>query len=186
MGEGTSILTNGQRDYLNGDNEPTQERTVKARIRQRLRTALWDISLLLDEFGTDEIKKTFDDKTVFASDLVALAILAEEFSADVGMGKLEYDPERGHKLADGPDEPETTIVGGVRRAYEKLGVSLETVEVIIEQGRPLDELAGEELAELSDDELGQLFQSGRITRKQMSDALHEKDVRRHQDDAGGE
>lgn len=167
MGKGTSILTNGQRDYLEGDTEPSQERTVKTRIRQRLRSSLADISLILDELGIEEIETTFDDGAAHASDLVALAVLAKEFSPEYGTGVSGQEP---------PEEPESTIVAGVRRAYEELGVSLETVEVVIEEGRPLDELAGEELAALSDDELGQLFQSGRITRKQMSDALLEKDV----------
>lgn len=159
---------------------------MKARIRQRLRAGISDIALLIEELDIDEIRKTFNDEPTVATDLVALAVLAEEFSVDVSMGQLEYDPEKGHQLADGPDEPEVTIVAGTRKAFQKLGVSLETIEVIIERGRPLDALAGEELADLSDAELGQLFQSERITREQMSDALREKNAQRLQDTAGEE
>jgi hypothetical protein len=44
----TAILTKGQREYLRGEREPTQERTMKARIRQRVQTALSeDVPLLV-------------------------------------------------------------------------------------------------------------------------------------------
>lgn len=176
----SALLTPAQRQFLDedyGGENSAHDRAMLSRIRKRIRASIPDISLIVDTFDKAEFKKTFEDDVPIASDLVALAVLAEEHSPEYGTGVSGREP---------PDEPEATIVAGTRKAFEKLGMGLETIEVIIEAGKPLDELAGEELANLSDDELGQLFSSGRITRKQMSDALLEKDVQGLEGDNGAE
>lgn len=52
----TSILTKGQREYLRGEKDPAQERTMKTRIRRRVQQAVAeDVPLLVAKDRPEEI-----------------------------------------------------------------------------------------------------------------------------------
>lgn len=52
---------------------------------------------------------------------------------------------------------------GITEALRILGQSWQTIEITIERGDSLDELAQKDLSELSNDELDQLHSEDRIT-----------------------
>lgn len=54
-----SILTGSQREYVRGENEPSNERVYKGRIRDRIESGLSDLSLLFREYDSNEIRETF-------------------------------------------------------------------------------------------------------------------------------
>jgi len=50
----TAVLTKGQREYLKGEKEPAQERTLRARIRDRIEAGLSDFGLLTTNLSADD------------------------------------------------------------------------------------------------------------------------------------
>lgn len=60
MGETTSILTNGQREYLRGETTPSQERTTLTRMRRRVYSGIHDGTLIWQHLPVDEREKIFD------------------------------------------------------------------------------------------------------------------------------
>jgi len=60
--EKNAILTETQRGYLDGDEEPPQERTTNTRIRKRLQAGLDDIALITNAANDNEIN--FDRRDV--------------------------------------------------------------------------------------------------------------------------
>jgi hypothetical protein len=67
----TAILTKGQREYLRGEKDPAQERTLKSRMRKRIQAAvLIDIPLISGAMDVGSF--SMDD---FASDVDRLALI---------------------------------------------------------------------------------------------------------------
>jgi hypothetical protein len=63
MGDPTAILTKGQRQYLEGDKEPTQDRTMRTRIRRRVQIALTnDLPLLVEKADPEDLLEGGDSK----------------------------------------------------------------------------------------------------------------------------
>lgn len=63
MGDGTptAILTNKQRKYLRGEEEPTQERTMRTRIRERVRQGLLDFVPLVKYLDENDRERIFTE-----------------------------------------------------------------------------------------------------------------------------
>lgn len=168
-----SVLTPSQRDYLAGERDPAPaaERAIRSRIRNRLRASVFDYSNIFHNLSFEDIDAAFTEpdelqpsvKLHHASaigDIVALLFLVEresEFS--------ESAPYPGWRMED-------LVEGGVSRALNRLGESYESVDVsvTIERGEPLEELAEQELTELSHDQLRQLLFSGEITNDEFAQA----------------
>lgn len=55
-----SILTNSQRQYVLGENNPSNPRMYRKRIRDRIDAGLFDMTLLLKSYDTKEIQETFE------------------------------------------------------------------------------------------------------------------------------
>lgn len=55
----TAILTNSQREYIQGENEPSNPREYDRRIRNRLEYGLYDLYLLFEHLDDDEVRKAF-------------------------------------------------------------------------------------------------------------------------------
>jgi hypothetical protein len=65
MGDQTAILTNGQRGYLRGEKEPSQERTTKTRLRRRAQMAFCtDIPLLEQSVDAEDLLEGADLKAM--------------------------------------------------------------------------------------------------------------------------
>ena len=56
----TSVLTKSQRQYILGENHPSNERMYRKRIRDRIDAGLYDMSLLLKYYDEKEIQRTFE------------------------------------------------------------------------------------------------------------------------------
>jgi len=61
----TAILTNAQREYLNGEKDyrPSVERQVQRRIRERIEQGLADFTTLFDKLDQEEVRKIFGSNT---------------------------------------------------------------------------------------------------------------------------
>lgn len=57
----TSILTNSQREYLQGveDSQPSNPREYNRRIRERIESGLLDLHILFENLSQEELRKTF-------------------------------------------------------------------------------------------------------------------------------
>lgn len=182
----TAVWTKGQREYLRGDREPTQEGTMRTRMRQRLRAGLQDISLLInsDRFDSNDIRDSVGDGSLteeereeltpaeldaHATNLVALAVLVDEFTP-------EHPP--GAAGTGSPEGVEEILTVGVEKAFRELGITLLENEHSVERSSPLGKLLEEPLETLSGDQLIQLHQAGRITDEEYSDAVVSKQRQR--------
>lgn len=187
-----ALLTERQRQFLQGETDLSGrgERAARTRIRKRLSACLRDISLLLysEKFDIEDIQRAVPDDSPsvddieeltapnlggYADDLVALAVIVEEFSPD---------QQSSFRDDAGPEnEPAATIDMGLRKAARKLGRTLERCDITVEWGGPLDDLAEQDLEELTDDELLQLLMAGRIGQKEYLMVV----IDRHVEDAVG-
>ncbi len=61
----TAVLTNAQREYLQGEKEyrPSVERQVQRRIRERIEQGIADFTTLFHKLEQEEVRKTFGSNT---------------------------------------------------------------------------------------------------------------------------
>lgn len=176
----SSLMTDRQRKFLRGESELSQsgDRAARRRIRERLQAALFDVSLIHSRLPLDDIDKAFeepDDPELGSSlpltntipDLIALLYIAFRNSET-------SDSDSTH---DGWFM-EHNVETGIEHALNRLGVSWEVIDVdiTIERGEPLDELADQELSSLSRDELKQLLIAGEIDSDEFAEAITEKQL----------
>lgn len=57
----TAVLTNPQREYLRGERDPAQERTMRTRIRERVRAGLGDLALIATSLSEEDLDLIFED-----------------------------------------------------------------------------------------------------------------------------
>lgn len=90
MGDGTptAILTKGQREYLAGEKEPTQERTTRTRIRRRVQAAIEKDTPLLERKTDPEDLLEGADLRELRSGLEATARLVYKLAYAAG-----HDPD---------------------------------------------------------------------------------------------
>lgn len=170
-----SVLTGAQREYLFGKRELEggSERAVKRRIRQRVRVALWDLSLLARVYPNEEIEKIRPNTGESTHPTEALASMLYRLQPENGA-----IAEDVHKDEDptGRDRRAAWVEGDVSRGIEKVikqreGVDAEVETTItVERGESLEALAERDLAELSRDELDTLLYTGTITREEYAEA----------------
>lgn len=55
-----SILTESNRQFVLGQNDPSNRRKYRQRIRERIDAGLYDMSLLLREYDSGEIREAFE------------------------------------------------------------------------------------------------------------------------------
>lgn len=105
----TSILTKGQREYLRGEKNPAQERTLRTRIRERVRAAvITDIPLLVSPAGADD--RQLDPEEIFDPEQGNTVIRRELADALRSMVALAW------RLADAAAlDPEEIIESGVEQ-----------------------------------------------------------------------
>jgi hypothetical protein len=153
------ILSEADRQYLNNPDEYSKQAGYERRqaIIQRIHEALHDFPLLVSELDGDSRAQAFEDGNLENKDHT-INVLSEAF-AFLYLGIT--DTVEPTDLAK--DAVEGIAADGVRRAYNRRGVSVADVEVNVEVtlGEPLSEL--EERDELSYPEAKQLLESGRLS-----------------------
>ena len=161
------VRESGAADYPEGE-EPSRaaKRAMRARIRERLNAAVLDLDHILHHAslnditdalgGTDDSNKAITDQLgrarTGAIGLLDLADLEAENAADV----------RGNK--EGMFF-ESAVAAGISRALNRAGVSLQniSVDIEIERGEDLDELAEGDFSELSPNDIRQLYYANKIS-----------------------
>lgn len=170
------ILTETDRKFLRGESdiEPQShgERRARARIRKRLRNAIYDLSLLFVHLEERDRKQVFHRGTLDEQDAIALL---RGMQAGLGLTYLGCNDTEYHFL--------TMLVESIRDAELILGTTLEDLEIKInrdfgvsvaeiEERRTLygDEM---DLTDLSSEELKQLRRIGTISDDELNEALAE-------------
>ncbi|WP_423744771.1 hypothetical protein V5735_01630 (plasmid) [Haladaptatus sp. SPP-AMP-3] len=174
-----SILTQRMRDYLQGEgyDDHDAERMTRKRIRERLRASIFDIQLIASELPLHDLDKAFTEpeereiepgfQLPLANSVSALPMLLYLIHREAEMNP--NTPNKGWRT-------ELEVESGIEKALVRLGESYEAVDVniTIEGGVPLKELAESELASLSTDMLKQLLAADEITSEEFAEATIQK------------
>lgn len=164
-----SLLTRKQREYLAGqtniESKSPDERSIRSRIRTRLKHLVRDMSRVMNGAEVRDIDQAFEEEDIINAWKSALALLLQrwvKFESSLRVDKDSPDKSLVDTLED-------LIEGGITKAYKKRGQIIEevNVDIDIEFGDKADEIEYDELEELSDEELSALYQSGRISLDQF-------------------
>ena len=174
----SALLTPGQRDYLRGESdiEPgsANERAVRNRIRNRLRQSISDLAIINEHLEPRDLEQAFDliDLIDFS---VPISLLLDIYSRV----KLDQvDENRGTVPSDEAiDGFEAIYAGALRDLYIKRGYAVEeiSVDIDVELGENIDEVAETELSQLPNRQIIQLFEAGEIDRYEFIDALESEE-----------
>lgn len=179
MGEGTdrpaALLTNAQRAYLRGEKEysASAERDLRARIRERIRATIVDLSLLLDTTDPEELEQSLDLVEQREAHLDGVSAgLTDGIAFLFAANAAAY---RGNDVTD-PEMYETLVAESVRRTCRHAGVAADrvAVDVEIEGATPLEEFKVEDLADMPLSALRQRYLAGLISEEQFDRALDAK------------
>jgi len=188
MGKPTAILTSGQREYLRGEREPAQERTMRTRIRSRLRQSLYDLELILDSieadrFSSDEfeliVENTNHEKSVPIWTLPAVLFL---FTKSTDISVAETGAITGDGTASTMDRRcaffDRGVETGVQEAIQRdtSGRVIRTVEssLTVELGPNMSDLQDMDLATLPRAWLDQLLKDGVIDDDTFVEAVKDR------------
>jgi|GEM_PF-6392794 len=161
MGETTSILTDGQRRYLRGEEEPAQERTTLTRLRERIRAGLQDFQLLSDRFPIGQFEETAKEH--------AIDVQIQDM---VTVGFLLLDGDRSdHADTSSIERFEAVAEAGLTKALNRLGTAVEEIDVSIEVTEQDPE---KDIGEMSIDEIGQRMRMGELDRTQAVERFIEE------------
>lgn len=147
-GRGRALLTPEQREYLRGEREPSQERTYRTRLRERIHAGLRDFEYLADPetFSDEEIEIISKTKDVNNSNKSKMPVFREG-----GVGYEEvFDPLFGDTLIEiaaflfraspHPEEYERIVAEGRTRAERRIWDPediAENIEQKIERGEQI-------------------------------------------------
>lgn len=179
----TSILTDNHRKYLLDQMEPSNESEYRGRIRDGLYMSVFDYHLLLNELPIDDIRRALSEPESEIEDADVTDF--EDLEPDVlrkfgtalpslfGLSYIKLFPEE----QQAENEPlgwrmENYIEHGIMRALNRMGESYTKVNVDIEiqLGESLEDLADENLTELDHATLSQLRKGGHISDDQFAEA----------------
>lgn len=170
----SALLTPGQRDYLRGESDietgSANERAMRNRIRNRLRQSVADLGLINKHLETRDLEQTFDliDLLKLSPQLTLLLDIDSRIKGNYSSADSEALPSE-----DEIDGFETLYSSALRGLYIKRGYEVEkiTVDIEVELGDDIDEIAKRHLSELSDREIIQLHEANKISSRQFFDAL---------------
>jgi hypothetical protein len=121
-----SILTNSQREYLQGERDPSNPREVNRRIRSRIEYGFHDLMLLFEYLEQDELRKAFGSN--YAQPIAA----HEEVQDDTReYTTAAYVPHalafimRGLNYGDEPVYPKLEEIGEEQPAFEAFTEAVE-------------------------------------------------------------
>lgn len=185
-----ALLTPSQRAYLTGDSEVEPEsnnaRAVESRIRTRLRWGMYDFILLLGHLSPEERAKVFAEKggneneegllgtnpirnTII--DALGFFYLA---TSDLDGFWAQRDRWREMNKHDAAAEKFAAFIqAGITRAFTIEGENVENVDVNIniEPGESLSDLADGSLDELPENTLHQMLDAEEITPREYGEAM---------------
>ena len=178
----SSVLTNNLRKYLLGEKEPSNKSEARSRIRDGLYMSVFDYHLILNELPIDDIRtalsapeKEIDDDEVtdIDPDPDVLNKFGTALPSLFGLPYIKLFAEE-QKAENQPLgwRMEPYIENGIKRALNRMGKSVATVDVDIEiqLGEPLEEIATRDLSKLDRSELSQLRKGGYISDDQFAEA----------------
>lgn len=183
----TAVLTKGQREYLQGDREPTQERTMKTRVRDRVRASLYDLELILDALANGilsvedlsiMIEGTDPDDPIPMWTLPALLFVATQTTDTQTIGEALFggnsppEVDRRCRLFDRAVESGVTEAL-VREDHDRAINDIDNT-LSVEFGPELSELRNEDLPALPRDHLDQLLKEGKIDEETYVEAVKER------------
>lgn len=179
-----SLLTPDQREFLAGEKDLTDdaERMARRRIRERVASGLQDFNFLNESLKFDRSDSLTEDDIIQIYDEIIMP-----FDSNVvpdALGFLLMPVIGGHpdvpasaQLPVDSTDPERLIMRSVYIALNSVGLEVEDVDVNIEieAGDDLSDLAGEDLVDLSRRTLSQLRMAGEISYEEYRAVMDEKD-----------
>ena len=179
----SSVLTDKHRKYLLGRMEPSNESEYRGRIRDGVYMSVFDYHLLLNELPIDDIRRALsapepeiddDDVTDLEdSEPDVLHKFGTALPSLFGLPYIKLFPEE----QQAENQPlgwrmESYVERGIMRALNRMGESYTNVnvEIEIELGESLEDLADRDLAELDHATLSQLREGGHISDDQFAEA----------------
>jgi hypothetical protein len=172
----SAVLTKGQRRYLAGETDKTDQQAlaIDNRIRSRLTAALTDLSLIWRTLPEEEIEKIRPDpgeQSLPTDALAAWLYRLEPENAAVKADLIEdASPEDRDRRAEWV---EGDVSRGVRKVIEHHEGVDATVEasVSVDRGVSLEELADGDLSELDRDQLTTLLRERLISDAEFGEAV---------------
>lgn len=171
-----AVLTPSQREYLRGDrsyDERSYERTVRSRIRERIRVAMFDFSLLLEHISQEELQKSVGLLERREEHKAGLSAGLQDGLAFLYAANVAADP--GKNVAD-PDSYTLLTQGAIQRACRHAGLAVDelAVEISIEGVAPLEEFDDEDLAKMPIASLRSRYFAGLIDEEDFDQAIRRK------------
>lgn len=181
----SAVLTDRQRRWITGEIDDISggaERAMKARIRERIEAGIFDINLLMQQHSVEELEKALSEPDWYEEDVAHVPPLEDAISALAGLIYLrahELERELGQREDDDSDGQRTAlhVRGGIDMALGRLGVAARDidVEINVNRGEDLDTLVKRgELADVSEIQLAQLKQEGKIDGETFSEVMIER------------
>lgn len=160
----SSVLTQSQRELLRENkNEISEagERMAKKRIRERLHKSIFDYALLQSKLELDEIRQAFTDTSPPATEPKELNNIHNQLHKAIAL--LYLGSSEAREVDTDNEAFAGAVENGIRRAYNKCGVSLEniTVTIDVEEGPELEDLPGRE-DDLTYTQAKELLEGGEI------------------------
>lgn len=175
-----SVLTGKQRQYLRGEHDPANESHFRTRIRERLQASVYDYDLILGSFRVEDIRDAFEapEGTIDNGDTLddpapELKPFSTAMPSLFAVPYIDiYDGERSSQGQPLGWQFEIYLEQGIKRALNRLGMSYEAVDVdvSVEVGDSLDDLAEGDLRDLDSTTLSELHQWGVISAEEFVEA----------------
>ena len=178
----TSVLTDSLRKYLFGQKETGRESEDRRRIRDGIYMSVFDYHLILNELSIDDIRKALsepekeidDDSVTEMKDLEpdVLQKFGTALPSLFGLPYIKvYDDERKAENQPLGWKMELYVEQGIRRALNRMGESVTSVnvDIDIQLGESLEDIADSDLTELDHDTLSQLRKGGYISDDQFAE-----------------
>jgi hypothetical protein len=181
-----SILTTSQREFLFGEREleGAQARAMERRIRERIRVGFWDLLYLARYYPLGEIEKTRPDSGETVPPFHALAGFLYYLQPEDGLVGEDMERIEGEETEplDSVERDrraswaESDVERGIRTAIrQREGVTADVdVSITVERDESLEELAEQDLTDLSRETLDDLLIGGAISKEEYGQAVSEK------------
>jgi hypothetical protein len=168
---GPGLLTESQREYLvRGDNVESgsaHERTVRSRIRERVKHGMWDFLELWENADNRDLELiASDDRLLDRSINSTTGFALEIFLRRETEVSTNQDKEQVTELLESNIEH---LIPGVLQIYGR-HIEKCDVEIDVEFGTKLSSLS-EDITDISNEELYSLFESGEISKSEFADEV---------------
>jgi hypothetical protein len=179
-----AVLSKKQRKLLldGYDSSTPKHRASMSRIRDRLRSPVLDLSLVVERLEVAEISKTLAEREMVSNrdpytngliDTLAFVYLAQD-------NREKGEQDEGWVF-------QATAASGIKKALHRRGVTVRELDLSldIDCGRTLDQLH-ENLSDASNKELADMVQDGEISTRVYTTVMVERQRSETDDDDGGD